>query len=60
MYNNGNATSNVLNLPNPPTPEGSITQGTMAAAFHPIEKMSCISLGAQLTQVSYTQALNLL
>ena len=33
---------------------------TMAKAFHPIEKMLPVSPGAQLTQVSHTQALNLL
>ena len=32
----------------------------MATAFHPIEKMPCISPRAQLTQVSHTQALKLL
>ena len=30
----------------------------MATAFHPIEKTPCISLRAQSTQVSHTQALN--
>ena len=55
MYNDGNATSNMLN---PPTPKGSITQETMATAFHPIEKMPCISPRAQSTQVYHTQALN--
>ena len=55
MYNDGNAASN---MSNPPTPKGSITPETMATAFHPIEKMPCISLRAQSTQVSHTQALN--
>ena len=57
MYNNGNAASKTLNLP---TPKESITQETMATAFHPIEKTPHISPRAQLTQVSHTQALNLL
>ena len=55
MYNDGNATSNTSNLP---TPKGPITPETMATAFRPIEKMPHISLRAQLTQVSHTQALN--
>ena len=57
MYHNGNATSNTLTQP---TPRGSITPVTMAKAFCPIEKMPLVSPGAQLTQVSHTQALNLL
>ena len=57
MYLDGNATSNTLT---PPTPRGSITPVTMAKAFHPIEKMPPVLPGAQLTQVSHTQALNLL
>ena len=57
MYNDGNAMSNTLN---PPTPKGSITPETMAITFHPIEKMPGISPRAQLTQVSHTQALNIL
>ena len=57
MYNDGNATSNMSNLP---TPKGSITPETMATVFCPIEKMPHISLRAQLTQVSHTQALNIL
>ena len=55
MYNDENAASNTSNLP---TPKGSITPETMATAFHPIEKMPCISLRAQSTQVSHTEALN--
>ena len=57
MYHNGNATSITLT---PPIPRGSITLVTMAKAFCPIEKMPPVSPGAQLTQVSQTQALNLL
>ena len=57
MYHDRNATSDTLI---PPTPRGSITPVTMAKAFHPIEKMPPVSLGAQSTQVSYTQALHLL
>ena len=57
MYHDGNIASNTSTLP---TPRGSITPVTMAKAFHPIEKMSSVSPGAQLTQVSHTQALNLL
>ena len=57
MYNDGNTMSNMSNLP---TPKGSITLETMATTFHPIEKMPCISPRAQLTQVSHTQALNIL
>ena len=56
MYHDGNTTSN---MSTPPTPRGSITPVTMAKAFCPIEKMSPVS-GAQSTQVSHTQALNLL
>ena len=48
---------NTLNLP---TPKGSITPETMATTFHPIEKMPCISPRAQSTQVSHTQAFNIL
>ena len=55
MYNDGNTTSNTMNLP---TPKGSITPETTATAFHPIEKTPHISLRAQLTQVSHTQVLN--
>ena len=55
MYNDGNTTSNTSNLP---TPKGSITPETTATAFHPIEKMPCISPRAQSTRVSHTQALN--
>ena len=57
MYHNGNATSNMLN---PPTPRGSITPMAMAKAFHPLEKTLPVSPGAQSTQESHTQALNLL
>ena len=57
MYHNGNAMSNMSTLP---TPRGSITPVTTAKAFHPIEKTPPVSPGAQLTQVSHTQALNLL
>ena len=57
MYHDGNATSNTST---PPTYRGSITPVTMAKAFHPKEKMPPVSPGAQLTQVSHTQALNLL
>ena len=57
MYNNKNAT---LNMPNLPTPKGSITLETMATAFCLIEKTSHISPRAQLTQVSHTQVLNIL
>ena len=57
MYHDGNTTSNTLTLP---TPRVSITPVTMAKAFHPIDKMLPTSPGAQSTQVSHTQALNLL
>ena len=57
MYNDGNAMSN---MSNPPTPKGSITPETMATTFHPIEKMPHISPRAQSTQVSHTQAINIL
>ena len=57
MYNDGNAMSNTSN---PPTPKESITQETKATAFHLTEKIPCISPRAQLTKVSYTQALKLL
>ena len=57
MYHDGNVASNMLT---PPTPRESITPVTMAKAFRPIEKMPSVSPGAQLTQVSHTQALNLL
>ena len=57
MYNDGNTTSNTSN---PPTPKGSITPETMATTFHPIEKMPCTSPRAQSTQVSHTQAINIL
>ena len=55
MYNNGNTASD---MSNPPTPKGSNTPETMATAFCPVEKTPNISLRAQLTQVSHTQALN--
>ena len=45
---------------NSPTPKGSITLETTATTFHPIEKTPCISPRAQSTQVSHTQALNVL
>ena len=57
MYHDGNTMSNTLT---PPTPRGSITPVTMAKAFCPVEKISLVSPRAQLTQVSHTQALNLL
>ena len=57
MYHDGNAMSNMLT---PPTPRGSITPVAMVKAFHSIEKMPPISPRAQSTQVSHTQALNLL
>ena len=57
MYHDGNATSNTLT---PPTPRGSITPVTMAKAFHSIGEMQPVLPGAQSTQVSHTQALNLL
>ena len=57
MYHDRNTTSNTSNLP---TPRGSTTPVTMAAAFHPIEKMPPTSMGVQLTQVSHSQVLNLL
>ena len=53
----GMPASNTLTLP---TPRGSITPVTMAKAFCPIEKMPPVSPRAQSTQVSHTQALNLL
>ena len=56
MYHDGNAASNTLT---PPTPRGSITPVTMAKAFHAIEKTLPVSPGAQSTQVSHTQVLNL-
>ena len=57
MYHDGNTASNTLT---PPTPRGSITPVTMAKALCPIEKMPPVSPRAQSTQVSHTQALNLL
>ena len=57
MYHDENTASNTLT---PPTPRGSITPVTMTKAFCPIEKMPPVSPRAQLTQVSHTQALNLL
>ena len=57
MYHDRNATSNMLTLP---MPRVSITPVTMAKAFCPIEKTPPVSPGAQLTQVSHTQELNLL
>ena len=57
MYHDVNATLNTLTLP---TPRGSITPVTMAKALCPIEKMLPVSPRAKLTQVSHTQALNLL
>ena len=57
MYHVGSATSNMLNLP---TPRGSTTPVTMATAFCSIEKMPPTLTGAQLTQVSHSQVLNLL
>ena len=43
-----------------PSPRGSTTPVTMATAFCPIEKTPPTLTGAQLTQVSHSQALNLL
>ena len=57
MYHDRNTTSNTSTLP---APQGPITPVTMAKAFHPIEKTLPVSPGAQSTQVSHTQALNLL
>ena len=57
MYHAGNTASNTLT---PPTPRGSITPVTIAKSFHPIEKMLPVLPRAQSTQVSHTQALNLL
>ena len=57
MHHNGNTTSNTST---PPIPKGSITPVATAKAFHPTEKMPPISPRAHLTQVSHTQALNLL
>ena len=57
MYHDGNAMSNTSNLP---TPRGSTTPVTMATAFCPIEKTPPTSTGAQSTQVSHSQVLNLL
>ena len=57
MYHDGNTASTTSILP---IPRGSITPVTMAKSFHPIEKTPPVSPGAQLTQVSHTQALNLL
>ena len=57
MYHDGKAASTMLT---PPTPRGSITPVTMVKAFYPIEKMPPVSPEAQSTQVSHTQALNLL
>ena len=55
MYHDGNAASNMSNLP---TPRGSTTPVTIATAFCPIEKMPPTLTGVQLTQVSHSQALN--
>ena len=57
MYHDRNATSNTLTSP---TPQGSITPVTVAKAFCPIEATPPVSSGAQSTQVSHSQALNLL
>ena len=57
MYHNGNTMSNTSN---PPTSRGSTTPVTMATAFCPIEEMPPTLTGAQLTQVSHSQVLNLL
>ena len=57
MYQDGNTASNTLT---PPMPQGSITPVTMAKGFHPIGRTPPVSPATQLTQVSHTQALNLL
>ena len=57
MYHDRNATSNMSTLP---TPGGSITPVTIAKAFHPVEKTPPVSLRDKSTQVTHTQALNLL
>ena len=57
MYHDGNAASNMLT---PPAPQGSITTVTIAKAFCLIEKTLPVSPGAQSTQVSHMQALNIL
>ena len=56
MHHDRNTVSNVLTLPAPP---GSITPMATAKAFCPTEKTPPVSPGAQSTQVSHMQALNL-
>ena len=55
MYHDGNATSN---MSTPPTPQ--VTPVTMASGFHPIGGTPPVTQIAQSTQVSHTQALNML
>ena len=57
MYQDGNATSNMLT---PPTPHNVTTPVTMASGFCPIGGTAPITQATQSTQVSHMQALNLL
>ena len=57
MYQYRNATSNTLTLP---APQGTTSPVTTASGFHPIGGTPLVTQAAQSTEVSNTQALNLL
>ena len=57
MYQDGNTASNTLT---PPAPQDITTPVTMTLGFHPIGGTPLVMQAAQLTQVSHTQALNML
>ena len=57
MYQDGSTTSNTLT---PPVPQGTTTPMTMDSGFHPIGGTPPITQATHLTQVSHTQALNML
>ena len=56
MYQDGSTASN---MSTPPVPQGSTTPVTMDSGFHPIGETP-LAQAAQSTQVSHTQALNML
>ena len=57
MYQDGNTTSNTLT---PPIRQGTTTPVTTASGFHPIGGTPPVTQAAHSTQISHTQALNLL
>ena len=57
MYQDRNAASN---MSIPPIPQGTTTPVTTVSGFHPIGGTPLVMQAAQSTQISHTQALNLL